>query len=266
LGGGGFGEVWEALSADGTRKALKFLPCEGRQSAAREIRALQSIMQLRHRHLIRVEQVWCYTRSIVLTMELADGSMEDLLATYRNQLGTPIAPEHVCYLLPQAADALDFLNLQKHQLNGQSLSIQHCDIKPSNLLLFGDTLKIADFGLVSALSSQTEHRNRSGTMNYCAPEVLQGRVSTYTDQYSLAVTYCELRGGRFPFEDTADAGRRDYVRRPADLEMLPSAERSIVARALSPVPQDRWPSCREFIGRLAKLVYEGASRTASRVS
>jgi serine/threonine protein kinase len=261
LGRGGFGEVWEAQSPAGKPKALKFLPCDAGQKAAREIRALQAIRQVRHPHLVRTEQVWCYSGFLVLAMELANGSLDDLLRTYRKQFDTPIIPEYVCCLLSQAADALDFLNLRKHVVNGQTISLQHCDIKPSNLLLFGETLKIGDFGLVSALTSQNEHehRSRSGTINFCPPEVSQGRLSTQTDQYSLAVTYCLVRGGRLPFEDSVYAGSAGYTRPAPDLSMLPSEEQPIVARALSPVPQDRWPSCGDMMNRLARQVCSAAT-------
>ena len=268
LGRGGFGEVWEARVPGGKRAALKFLPCDKGQKAAREIRALQAMREVRHPHLVRVDQVWCYDSFLVISMELADGNAEDLLKTYRSQFGTPVSAEHVCYLLSQAADALDFLNARTHLVNGQYISIQHCDIKPSNLLLFGDTLKIGDFGLVSALGSQSEceHRTRSGTMSFCAPEVFQGRLSTHTDQYSLAVTYCLLRGGRLPFEDPASAWDPGFVRPVPDLSMLPTVERTVVGRALNPIPQDRWPSCGELMSRLATLVCEPVAQEGNRRS
>src|SRR5436309_2903588 len=129
LGRGGFGEVWEAQNPAGKPKALKFLPCDAGQKAAREIRALQAIRQVRHPHLVRTEQVWCYDGFLVLAMELANGSFDDLLRTYHSQFDTPIIPEHVCYLLSQAADALDFLNSRNHLVNGQHIALQHCDIK-----------------------------------------------------------------------------------------------------------------------------------------
>ena len=45
--------------------------------------------------------------------------------------------------------------------------------------------------------------------------MFQGRISDRTDQYALAVTYCELRGGRLPFADTPPAVQRGYFRRGA---------------------------------------------------
>jgi serine/threonine protein kinase len=99
------------------------------------------------------------------------------------------------------------------------------------------------------------HR-RAGTLDYTAPEVFQGRLSNWTDQYALAITYCMLRGGRLPFKDTPAKFDHDYVRPQPDLSMLPVKERPVVAHALSPAPQSRWPNCSEFIMQLARIVLD----------
>jgi serine/threonine protein kinase len=178
---------------------------------------------------------------------------------YQSGFGTPVVAEHACLLLSEAAEALDFLNTRQHLIDGRMVAFQHCDIKPSNLLLFGDTLKVADFGLSKPLTSQVETRARAGTMDYCAPEIFQGRLSNQTDQYALAVTYCVVRGGRVPFPDTPMSFHSGYTRPPADLSMLPPAERPILARALNPVPQNRWPSCGEMMARLSQVVCGGTA-------
>lgn len=252
LGSGSFGEVWEAATQTNRRLALKFLPCDARQRAAREIRALQAIRQLRHPHLIQVEGVWCFDGYIVVAMELADGSLLDLQATYRAQFGTPVVAEHSCLLLYEATEALDFLNSRQHMIGGRLVAIQHCDIKPSNLLMFGEHLKVADFGLSSVLASATETRCRAGTLDYCAPEIFRARLTSQSDQYSLAVTYCMIRGGRLPFPEGPAEFSSCYHRPKPDLTMLSERERPVVARALNPVPPDRWPSCCEFVRQLTQ--------------
>src|SRR5262249_50762359 len=143
-------------------------------------------------------------------------------------------------LLAEAAEALDYLNARQHKINGARVAIQHCDIKPNNLLLCGETLKVADFGLSSFLIAQLETRNRAGTLDYCAPEIFQSRLSNQTDQYALAITYCQIRGGRLPFSDTPATFQSGYVRPTPDLSMLAEPERPIIAKALNPVPQNRW--------------------------
>jgi serine/threonine protein kinase len=88
---------------------------------------------------------------------------------------------------------------------------------------------------------------------YSAPEVFQGQVTQRSDQFSLAVTYCHLRTGKLPFAHHPDRFERGYVRPPPNLSLLDAEERPIVARALSPEPMARWPSCRAFLEPLARL-------------
>src|SRR5262245_27828199 len=80
------------------------------------------------------------------------------------------------------ARALDFLNARQHLLDGQRVGIQHGNIKPTNLLLFGETVKISDFGLATPTGTPVKVHQRAGTWGYAAPEVLQGRLSDWTDQ------------------------------------------------------------------------------------
>jgi serine/threonine-protein kinase len=254
IGSGGFAEVWAADTTEGQPVALKFLPCSNGRATPQEIRALQIVRDLWHPNLVRIERIWCHLGYIIVAMELADGSMRDMLDVCRDDLGTPVMPELVCQFLKQAAAAIDFLNRPQHLIRGQHVAIQHCDIKPSNLLLFGDTLKLADFGLASLKSSQLNRQPSGGTLAYAAPELYQGRVSDRTDQFALAVTYCELRGGRLPFSRPPPSFRHDYVHPPPDLSMLPAKEVPIIARALSPLPTDRWHSCSEMIDRLTKVI------------
>ncbi len=253
LGYGSFAEVWDAETDDGSLIALKFLPAERQGATPGELRALQTIRRLPHPNLLRVDRVWCHLGYVVIAMERAEGSLADLHATYRTEVGTSIIPEHTCLLLSQAAAALDFLNARRHVVEDQTVAIQHCDIKPSNLMLFGETVKLADFGLAALMSGPVVPRRPCGTPEYAPPEVFRGRLSRQSDQFALAVSYCELRGGRTPFHPAPRTFHPDYVHTPPDLSMLSPEERPLVARALAAAPEERWPSCVEFIDRMARL-------------
>src|SRR5262249_58127922 len=85
-----------------------------------------------------------------------------------------------------------------------------------------------------------------------------GRASRHSDQYSLAVTYCELRAGRLPFTGTCGEVILGHVQGTPDLDELPEAERPVVARALAKEPDDRWPSCAAF----AEAIGQAASGAA----
>jgi serine/threonine protein kinase len=251
-GRGAFGEVWEAQTDSGEPVALKFLPSARGRGATQELRSLQLVKPLEHPHLTRIDRVWGAPGCVVIAMELADGSLADLYAVYRSDLGTSLPADHLCPLLAQAAEALDFLNNCQHFLGGQWVTIQHCDVTPTNLLVFGDKVKLTDFGLTTTLATAHKAHQRAGTPDYAAPEVFLGRVSDRTDQYALAVCYCLLRGGKLPFSDSPPAFQAAYVRPAPDLSTLPAVERPIVARALAAAPPDRWPSCGELISRLAR--------------
>ncbi len=254
LGRGAFGEVWEADAPNGPPVALKFLMCKNSSVAAHEKHALQILESLRHPNLITIDKVWAFGDYLVFAMELADGSLLDLLTAYQSEYQTPLPPEELCPLLAQAAACLDFLNAHRHRYDDQSVSIQHCDIKPSNLLLVGDNVKVSDFSLLSATASSLKIHHKAGTPEYMAPEQFQGRLSHRTDQYALAISYCVLRGGRLPFTDLPSTYSRTYVKPLPDLSMVPQEERPILARALSVEPHKRWESCSRLIAELGGLM------------
>jgi serine/threonine protein kinase len=251
LGRGAWSVVWEARRADGSPCALKFMDCRQDLAPAQELRALQAVRQLRHPHLLGVENVWCCPGYLVIAMEIMDGSLLDLLGVYLHELDQPMSAEHVAFFLSQAADAIDFLNARQHTINGQRVAFRHCDIKPNNLLVRGNMVKLADFSLAFPTASTMAPYRPCGTLVYGAPEVFQGFLSDRTDQYSLAISYYQLRTGRLPFHDTPASFTRSYVRPAPDLSYVTPAERDALSRALSPVPQNRWPTCREMMRQLS---------------
>jgi len=253
LGRGGYAEVW-AAEHDGSQVALKFMKNRDPSIAAKEVRAIQSMRAFRHPHLVRIDQVWSISGFVVFSMEMAEGSLMDLLYAYHDETGGPIPPVPVCRYMAQAAEAIDFLNARHHLVDGARLGFQHGDIKPSNILVFGNnTVKLADFGLAVPMTMSRVNRTPCGTVTYAAAEVFQGWLTDRSDQYSLAVSYCLLRGGRMPFNDSPASFRDPYTRPQPDLTMLPEAERPAIARALSPVPQDRWINCLAMVDTLARI-------------
>jgi serine/threonine protein kinase len=253
MGRGSFAEVWKAEKPDGGTLALKFLsPAMGKATPA-EIRSIQFVRQLDHPNLTHIESVWCHLGYIVIAMELAEGSLLDLLEVHQSDTGKALPLEHVCFFLSQIADALDFLNARQHKIDGRLVAVQHCDVKPSNMLLFGDTVKLCDFGIATMMTASIMNSKPSGTPDYAAPEVFRSRLSNRTDQYALAVTYCQLRGGRLPFPGTPTSLLPTYTRPRPDLSMLPEREHEVVTRALSHMPQDRFSSCADFIESFANI-------------
>jgi len=245
-------EVWEGVNAEGQKLAIKFLPCDDDAAASREFQAIQMMSRLKHSNITRIHQVSHTVGCIVVAMDLADGSMLDLLEAYQTEFNTPIVSEHLSLLLWPVARAIDYLNFRQHQINGETVGIQMCLIKPSNLLVYGETVKLGDFGLATITDSPIAYHRRL-PLDYVAPEVFQGRLHDRSDQYALAVSWCHLRGARLPFQDSPKEFSPDYVRPAPDLTMLPEEERPIIARALSVEPEKRWPTCANLIEAIEKL-------------
>ncbi|HYT88055.1 MAG TPA: protein kinase, partial [Gemmataceae bacterium] len=224
--------------------AFKFVSLAGRAGAI-EQKALMVIRNIRHPNLLSIFGVWQLDGWLAVGMELADRTLHDRLkeALDRSLPGIP-RRELVRYVLDAAA-VIDYLNKPRHFLDGgKPVGIQHGDVKPQNIFLIGEGVKVGDFGLVRLLERAVVQHEGGLTRAYAAPEVLAGQMSRWSDQFALAVTYCFLRGGRLPFTGLD----RD---RP-DLSMLPEEECAAVRRALERDPRQRWPSCRAFVKALAE--------------
>jgi serine/threonine protein kinase len=255
LGAGSFGEVWEAAGPNGQTVALKFIDSHRRDCSLirAEIRLLQSVSGLGHANLIKLLGVYASSHYFVLCLEKADGNLEELRLAYREVTGGNIPAEDLLDLLEQVACGLDFIaGLKLPGFNLSSSGLQHCDIKPKNLLLLGEVVKIADFGLCAALGEQTHKQGCRGTYPYAPPELYRGRAAPTTDQYSLAVTYCDLVGGERVLSGAAYGGAA--IAAQLDLGPIGHEQREVLMRALSNDPTRRWPSCQAFVGALREAI------------
>src|SRR5262249_1728146 len=155
------------------------------------LKALGRIKEVRHPFILSLERFEIVDNQLVIVMELADRSLMDRFEECVRS-GLPGIPrqELLTYLL-DAADALDYM--------GERYGLQHLDIKPQNLLLIGGRIKLADFGLVKDLEASTVSATGGITAIYATPEAFDGKVSRYSDQYSLAIVYQEMLTGSRPF-------------------------------------------------------------------
>jgi eukaryotic-like serine/threonine-protein kinase len=126
-----------------------------------------------------------------IVMEHISGrTLRDLLDSQRR-----LSPETTAELLGPVADALD---------HAHHAGVVHLDVKPENLLLTSETVKVADFGLVRAAAQRGHGQALAATVHYCAPEVLRGGVvDGRADVYALGVVAWECVSGRPPFEGDA---------------------------------------------------------------
>jgi formylglycine-generating enzyme required for sulfatase activity len=197
---------------------------------------------IRHPHLLSLFGAWERDRYLIVAMQLAEHSLLDRLrqATAAGHPGIPGA--ELRKYLAESAEGVDHLNIDR--------AIQHRDIKPHNLLLVGGSVQVADFGLARVLAHTFATQTGVHTPHYAPPESFEEKLTRWSDQYSLAVTYCQLRGDRLPFQGNAAQVLNAHLTKAPDLTMLPPAERPVVARALQKDPKQRWPDCRTFAGEL----------------
>lgn len=254
LGRGGFGEVWKCEAPGGLYKAIKFV--EGERSlalgdtvpAVEELKAIQHIKSLRHPFLLSMERVELIDNELVIVMELADKSLMDVFLEHQSTGVSGIPRVELLHYLHEAADVLDLMNLRH--------GLQHLDIKPGNLFLVSDHVKVADFGLVRSLadrSGSAEHPLLSGglTALYASPELFRDTISSFCDQYSLAIVYQELLTGARPFDGkNIRQLMMQHCTAEPDLSSLPESDRAAVARALSKNSDQRFPTCMALVQAL----------------
>lgn len=246
LGSGGFGEVWKAESPGGFHVALKFVQLRGRVGEV-EARSLDVIKDVRHPNLLSVFGTWRMGDWLIIATELADRTLLDRLHEAQKEGHEGIPRNELFKYMAEAAQGIDALN--DPGKSGRK-RIQHRDIKPQNLLLSGGSVKVGDFGLARLIQHDVTGHTGSLTFAYAAPECFDGTTSNQSDQYSLAITYCHLRGGRLPFDGTPVAIMDGHRKQPPDLSMISAEERPAVAKALAKLPKDRWGSCAAFLRAL----------------
>ena len=178
---------------------------------------------------------------------VSGGSVRDLM-----RREGPLPAARAAAVISPVASALDAAH---------AAGLVHRDVKPANMLVDSrpgrpDHVYLADFGLSKAGSPSVRLTRTGmflGTVAYMAPEQIEGReVDGRTDQYALACAAFELLSGVVPFERDQDMAviYAHLSLPPPSLASrrpdLPSAADDVLARAMAKVPQDRYPSCREF--------------------
>lgn len=153
--------------------------------------------RLHHSHVIRLFgfEIDPVSERAFIIMELLTGcTLDDLLLRY---------PQGLPWL--KARDISQALLLALRYIHSQG--VIHGDIKPSNLMLGSQGIRLFDFGLghakansLAGLPQLSRERFTAWTPRYAAPEVLDGSpLSTATDLYSAACVIYELCHGQPPY-------------------------------------------------------------------
>jgi len=302
LGKGGFGEVWKATAPGGMSVAIKVIGNLGRKEGARELRALGTVKDLKHVHIVPIFGVWLKTSDgrllgkseadragemilrqdgthqfgegssgsidsleLVVAMGLGDRSLYDVLKGRGPEAAPMIEPAQLIEWMRQAARAIDSFNRGSVREGETSEAVQHCDIKPQNILLVGNAVQVCDFGLARAQGQARATANNLLSIAYAAPEMMVRpfNPSPSTDQYCLAVTYYELRTGRLPYGGQGETREEELsvaelmkakIDGKANPLLVPATEQRVLQRALSLDPSNRFGSCEELIDMLEAAI------------
>jgi hypothetical protein len=156
----------------------------------------------------------------------------------------------------------------------------HRDIKPANILLDGDRVLVADFGIARAISSNASEQWVSsvgiqvGTPQYMSPEQGSGdpKLDGRTDIYSLGCVLYEMLAGSPPFMgSSATAVTARHARDPVPSLLtvrpsIPPAVEEVVSRALAKVPADRFQTASEMEAALDASLSGGWISTERRIA
>ncbi len=240
IGSGGMATVWRARDTRLDRVVAIKRPHPAPADSttlprfAREARAAATV---NHPNLVSIYDVGEDTTGPYLVMEFVDGPS---LAT------TTVPREQIASFGVQVATALGALH---------AAGIVHGDVKPANILVSGDSVKLTDFG-IARTGTDTTALTREGvifaTPEYAAPETLTtGTRSAAGDVYALGAVLHELvTGSRW-----SPATGATEAMPPAD--WLP-----VLSGALTQDP-DRRPSAQAFGAELARLDRTGAPLPAT---
>lgn len=137
-------------------------------------------------------------------------------------------------------------------------NIVHRDIKPQNIIISTDgKVKVTDFGIARAASSNTISTNAMGSVHYSSPEQVRGGYSDYkSDIYSLGITMYEMVTGKVPFDgDTTVAiaikHLQDEMLPPSEfVPELPHSLEEIILKCTQKSPDRRYSTLAELINDL----------------
>jgi serine/threonine-protein kinase len=264
LGAGAMGRVYVAEQLKlGRQIALKTLREEhagDENYVARFQREARAAAQLKHPNIVQIYDVGQQGRTHYIVMELVRGrNLKDLLKDQG-----PLPVDQSLDVICQTAQGLE---------HAHERGIVHRDVKPSNLVLEGRTVKILDLGLARRFESgetMTQEGKALGTPDYMSPEQFRDarRADVRSDIYSLGCTWYALLAGRPPFVEADPVGKAlaHETQAPQPIQNLAPAVPEWVARTvhkmLAKSPDERYPSCREL---LADIERHGATGPTPRL-
>ena len=254
LSAGGMGELFRArdtrLGRDVAIKVPFAATASDRATRQRFQREARAIATLNHPHICTVHDVGSDSGVDYLVLELLEG---ESLSTRLKRGALPV--DEALARAIEIADALAHAHKE---------GIVHRDLKPGNVMLTPSGAKVLDFGIaritrgdidatISAAATATEPVSDPGailgTIQYMAPEQLEGRVAdARSDIYAFGATLFEMLAGKRAFEASSAPGVIASVlrgERPSLLAMRPDLPPSLdrlLSKCLAKDPEARFES------------------------
>jgi len=253
IGIGNFGVVYQAEQSEGPDVALKLLHPEmnGADVLARYFREVASLSLLDSPYVVSIHSYGLRDGLRYLLMDFVDGGS---VAQLRMQ--GPLSSQRAAAIGVEVVRGLKALHAAK---------ITHRDIKPGNILLHqSGHAVLADLGLAKRAGdhSLTETRSLVGTLEYVAPEVIEGQdEGMASDLYSLGATLYALCADRLPYPPQATLPLLRAIlagKAPRLVEIVPGISRpfsTFVAHLMHEDPLSR-PSLDEAERELQNLAQD----------
>jgi serine/threonine protein kinase len=243
LGGGCFGEVWQAKDTYFDRSVAVKLFARGVKA---DIVLAEARLQVRlsaHPNIVTIEDVVVQPpRPFVVTQLYTAGDVD-----------ARVGPNGA--FLPDAMRWMrDLLAGLRH---AHSLNVIHRDVKPSNLLVTPNGgAALTDFGIAED-SVRGIYAGRASYNPTVAPEILANNPSSeQTDLWAAACTWYRLLCGRYPFLSTAAIVTNDYEPAYKVNAQIPMALSRAIDRGLNPDPSKRYADAARMLGAVSGLSYD----------
>ena len=249
VGAGGMSDVYKAKDLTlGRFVAIKVLKAEFSEDInfVTKFRSeAQAAAGLEHPNIVNIYDVGSENGLHYIVMEYVEGIT---LKTYIEKKGQLSFKEAVSIAI-QVGRGIE----AAHNKN-----IVHRDIKPQNIIISKDgKVKVTDFGIAKAATSNTITSNVMGSVHYTSPEQARGGYSDEkSDIYSLGITMFEMLTGRVPFNGettVAIAIKHIQEEMPSPKEFvpeIPSSVASIVLKCCQKSPDRRYQNMAELIADL----------------
>lgn len=253
IGTGGMSDVYRAKDHSLNREvAIKVLKPEFSQdnTFVSKFRAeAQSAAVLEHPNIVNIYDVGTEDGLYYIVMEYVEGiTLKNYIAT-KGRLGY----NEALSIAIQVARGIEAAH---------NKGIVHQDIKPQNIIISKEgKVKVTDFGIARAASSNTIHADMMGSVHYISPEQARnGFVTFSSDIYSLGIVMYEMVTGRVPFDgDTTVAIAIQHIQSPITppdqvVPGLPIAVSRIIEKCTMKSPERRYPSVSALLVDLKKAL------------